>query len=43
LRKKLAACARADLIILPLANFAAVETDCLIKAAARCDLGAVGL
>ncbi len=43
LRKKLAAGERADILILPLENFAAVEKDGLTDTAARRDLGAVGI
>ena len=43
LRTKLAAGERADLVILPLENFAAVEKDGLTETAARRDLGAVGI
>jgi len=43
LRKKLAAGERADIVILPRENFAAVENDGLVGAASRRDLGAVGI
>ncbi len=43
LRKKLAAGERADLLILPLENFAAVEQQGLTDAASRRDLGSVGI
>ena len=43
LRRKLAAGERADLIILPLENFAAVEKQGVTDAASRRDLGAVGI
>ena len=43
LRGKLAAGERADIVILPLENFAAVEKEGLTDAAARRDLGAVGI
>ena len=43
LRKKLAAGERADILILPLENFAAVEKEGLSEASARRDLGAVGI
>ncbi len=43
LRRKLAAGERADLLILPLENFAAVEKDGLTNVATRRDLGAVGI
>lgn len=43
LRRKLAAGERADVIILPLENFAAVEKEGLNDAATRRDLGAVGI
>lgn len=41
LRRKLAAGERADIVILPLENFAAVEKDGITNAASRVDLGAV--
>ena len=43
LRKKLADGERADILILPLENFAALDKDGLTTAAARRDLGAVGI
>lgn len=43
LRKKLAAGERADIVILPLENFAAVEKEGFIDATTRRDLGAVGI
>ena len=43
LRKKLAAGERADIVILPLENFAAVEKEGLTDATTRRDLGAVGI
>jgi molybdate transport system substrate-binding protein len=43
LRRKLAAGERADIVILPLENFAAVEKDGITDAATRVDLGAVGI
>lgn len=43
LRRKLAAGERADLIILPLENFAALDKEGLTDAASRRDLGAVGI
>lgn len=43
LRKKLAAGERADLLILPLENFAAVEQQGLTDATSRRDLGSVGI
>ena len=43
LRGKLAAGERADIVILPLENFAAVEKDGLSATASRRDLGAVGM
>jgi molybdate transport system substrate-binding protein len=43
LRRNLAAGERADLVILPLENFAAVEAAGLTRAASRRDLGAVGI
>ena len=43
LRKKLAAGERADVVILPLENFAAVEKEGLTLANTRRDLGAVGI
>ena len=43
LRRKLAAGERADIVILPLENFAAVEKDGISAAASRRDLGAVGM
>jgi molybdate transport system substrate-binding protein len=43
LRRKLAAGERADIVILPLENFAAVEKDGVTNAATRVDLGAVGI
>jgi molybdate transport system substrate-binding protein len=43
LRKKLESGERADVVILPLENFAAVEKDGLTLAKARRDLGAVGI
>ena len=43
LRGKLAAGERADIVILPLENFAAVEKDGLTTTTSRRDLGAVGM
>jgi molybdate transport system substrate-binding protein len=43
LRRKLAAGEKADIVILPLENFAAVEKDGVTDAATRRDLGAVGI
>lgn len=43
LRRKLAAGERADLVILPLENFAALDKDGMTEAATRRDLGAVGI
>ena len=43
LRKKLADGERADIVILPLENFAALEKDGLLRTASRRDLGAVGI
>lgn len=43
LRRKLAAGDKADIVILPLENFAAVEKDGVTDAATRRDLGAVGI
>jgi molybdate transport system substrate-binding protein len=43
LRRKLAAGERADIVILPLENFAAIEKDGVTNAATRVDLGSVGI
>ena len=43
LRKKLADGERADVLILPLENFAALEKDGLLRTVTRRDLGAVGI
>ncbi len=43
LRRKLAAGEKADVVILPLENFAAVENEGFTLAASRRDLGAVGI
>ena len=43
LRKRLADGERADILILPLENFAVLEKDGLLRAATRRDLGAVGI
>lgn len=43
LRRKLASGEKADVVILPLENFAAVEKDGVTDAASRRDLGAVGI
>lgn len=43
LRRKLAAGEKADIVILPLENFAAVEKDGVTEANSRRDLGAVGI